>query len=350
MSSGNTYRMKADGSHAEYFAHGQVNPFGLAFDPLGNLYSCDCHSRPVYQLLRGAWYPSFGKPHDGLGFGPEMVSHDHGSTGIAGISYYAADQFPEAYRGTVFIGNVVTNRINHDRIEWHGSSPKGIEQPDFVWSEDNWFRPVDIELGPDGALYVADFYNRIIGHYEVPLTHPGRDRTSGRIWRIVYRGTDGKIPEPPGRIDRTRTSIRELVADLDHPNLAVRIAASNQLVERTGKSAAPVLKTLLKSPVGPAPKLHALWVLHRLGALEDETLLDRFQDSSSRDVKVHVLKILGERPTLSEAVHKLAIDELADPDPFVRRAAAEALGRTRTRAMSGLCSGSGKRRHGTIPT
>ena len=176
MNSGNTYRMRPDGSHAEYFTHGQVNPFGLAFDPLGNLYSCDCHSRPVYQLLRGAYYPSFGKPDDGLGFGPEMVTHDHGSTGIAGISYYAADQFPEAYRGTVFIGNVVTNRINHDRIEWHGSTPKAIEQPDFVWSEDNWFRPVDIELGPDGALYVADFYNRIIGHYEVPLTHPGRDR------------------------------------------------------------------------------------------------------------------------------------------------------------------------------
>ena len=176
MQSGNTYRMSPDGSHAEYVTHGQVNPFGLAFDPMGNLYSCDCHSRPVYQLIRGAWYPSFGKPDDGLGFGPDMVTHDHGSTGIAGISYYAADQFPEAYRGTVFIGNVVTNRINHDRIEWHGTTPKGIEQPDFVWSEDNWFRPVDIELGPDGALYIADFYNRIIGHYEVPLTHPGRDR------------------------------------------------------------------------------------------------------------------------------------------------------------------------------
>ena len=85
-------------------------------------------------------------------------------------------------------------RINHDRVEWHGSSPTAIEQPDFLWSEDNWFRPVDIELGPDGALYVADFYNRIIGHYEVPLTHPGRDRHRGRIWRIVYRGTDGKKP------------------------------------------------------------------------------------------------------------------------------------------------------------
>ncbi len=143
-----------------------------------------------------------------------MVTHDHGSTAIAGISYYAADQFPEAYRGTVFVGNVVTNRINHDRIEWHGSSPKGIEQPDFVWSDDPWFRPVDIELGPDGALYVADFYNRIIGHYEVPLTHPGRDRERGRIWRIVYQG-HGRQARPGLRaVDRTRSSVDELIADL----------------------------------------------------------------------------------------------------------------------------------------
>ena len=119
---------------------------------------------------------------------------------------------PRPYRGTIFVGNVVTNRINHDKIEWHGSTPKGIEQPDFVWSEDNWFRPVDIELGPDGALYVADFYNRIIGHYEVPLTHPGRDRTSGRIWRIVYRGADAKLPPPPGTVDRTKSTVAELAA------------------------------------------------------------------------------------------------------------------------------------------
>jgi hypothetical protein len=62
-----------------------------------------------------------------------------------------SDWAASLYRGTIFIGNVDTNRINHDRIEWHGSTPKGIEQPDFVWSEDNWFRPVDIELGPDAC-------------------------------------------------------------------------------------------------------------------------------------------------------------------------------------------------------
>ena len=101
----------------------------MTFDPLGNLYSSDCHSKPLYQLLRGAYYPSFGKPDDGLGFGPDMMDHSHNSTAIDGATYYAADQYPEAYRDTLFIGNVVTNRINHDKLQWRGSTPKAIEQP-----------------------------------------------------------------------------------------------------------------------------------------------------------------------------------------------------------------------------
>ncbi|MBW3601060.1 MAG: cytochrome C, partial [Planctomycetes bacterium] len=67
MHSGNTYRMRLDGSRIEHFTWGQVNPFGMTQDPLGNLFTADCHRKPVYQLLRGGYYPSFGKPHDGLG-------------------------------------------------------------------------------------------------------------------------------------------------------------------------------------------------------------------------------------------------------------------------------------------
>ena len=326
MNSGNVYRMRPDGSHLQQITHGQVNPFGLSFDSMGNLYSCDCHSRPAYQLIRGGYYPSFGKPDDGLGFAPEMVSHDHGSTGISGISYYTASQFPEEYRGTVFIGNVVTNRINHDTVEWRGSSPKGIEQPDFLWSEDNWFRPVDIELGPDGALYVADFYNRIIGHYEVPLTHPGRDRTSGRIWRIVYKG-DAETAPPPVMVDRVESSVDSLIDDLKDDNLAVRIAATNQLVDRGGAEALGKLRALLTTGSDSSVQtVHALWAVERLGKVDDELLMRVADGAEDPLIRVHGLRVLVDRPALPPRLETFALRSIDDVDPNVRRAAAEVLG------------------------
>jgi putative heme-binding domain-containing protein len=325
LQSGNTYRMRPDGSHIEQVTHGQVNPFGLCFDPLGNLYSADCHTRPVMMLLRGGWYESFGKPHDGLGFAPEMCTHDHGSTAIAGIVYYAADQFPPPYRDTLYVGNVVTNRINHDRLQRHGSTYKAIEQPDFLVSADPWFRPVDIKLGPDGALYVADFYNRIIGHYEVPLDHPGRDRDRGRIWRIVYRGPDGNGPPRAPRADWAKATTAELIDDLAHPNLSVRTLATNQLVERGGLEVLEAVRAVLRPACSPFQRVHGLWVLHRLNALDEATLLAAGRDIDAA-VRVHAMRVLTERPGLSPALEQMAAMGLRDPDGFVQRAAAEALG------------------------
>jgi len=325
MTSGNTYRMRPDGSRIEQFTWGQVNPFGLAFDPLGNLYSADCHSRPMMQLLRGGYYPSFGKPHDGLGFAPEMMTHDHGSTAICGLAYYAADQFPRAWHDTVFIGNVMTNRINHDKLERHGATYKAIQQPDFLSCDDQWFRPVDIKLGPDGALYVADFYNRIIGHYEVPLTHPGRDRERGRIWRIWYRGDRKERPTSP-REDWAKATVPELIADLGHPNMVVRTIATNQLVERGGAEGVTALREALRPDTKPAQRMHALWALERVGGL-DKWALDTACHDKDPAVRVHAMRVLSERKELSPEQRQRATEGLKDSDAFVQRAAADALGR-----------------------
>ena len=233
MNSGNTFRFKPDGSRIEVFTRGQVNPFGMCVDPWLNIYTADCHSKPVTQLIRGAHYDSFGKPHDGLGYAPHVYQHLHDSTGLCGLTYYAADHFPKEWQGVMFIGNVVTSRINCDRIGWKGSTPEGKELPDFLASDDPWFRPVDIKLGPDGALYVCDFYNKIIGHYEVDLKHPGRDKGRGRLWRIVWTGTDGKAPAPTfPRPDWTQASNEELLSDFGHPNTTVRLLAANEAASR----------------------------------------------------------------------------------------------------------------------
>jgi putative heme-binding domain-containing protein len=321
MQSGNTYRIRPDGSHLEQFTHGQVNPFGLCFDPLGYLYSADCHSQPIYQLIRGGCYPSFGKPDDGLGFAPEMFTGYKGSTAISGIVYYAADHFPSQH-GTVYIGDVMTNEIIQFHLKWHGSSPQATVTS-FLTSSDRWFRPVDIKLGPDGALYIADFYNRIIGHYEVPLDHPGRDRERGRVWRIVYTGKDHKGTPAPHGADFVKASVKELVDDLAHPNLTVRMKATNQLVER-GKEAAPALTEILTGK-GPAhQRAHALWALERLDSLKDDALTQAAKQEE--EVRVHVARILSERSTRSKVDHQLCIEGLSDGSAHVQRAHAEALG------------------------
>jgi len=329
LNSGNTFRMRLDGSHVEYFTHGQVNPFGLSIDPLGNMYSADCHTLPLYMLLRGAFYPSFGKVHDGLDFGPTMLGHNHGSSGIGGVAYYAAEQFPPAYRDTIFVGNPVTGKVNHDRLEPHGSTYKAIETPDFLTCDDPWFRPVNLLVGPDGALYIADFYNRIIGHYEVPLNHPGRDRERGRIWRVVYNGKDVKDAPPataPTAPNIAEAKLDALVELLGHGNLTVRTLATHELVDRFPSEAAAAVKQLISGKSSTWQRAHGLWVLERLGAL-DASLIESLSKDAERAVRVHLMKALAERKDWDANLAALVRAGLIDEDGCVRRAAADALGR-----------------------
>lgn len=337
LNSGNTYRVRLDGSRIEHHTWGQVNPFGLTWDARGNLYSSDCHSAPIYQLLAGGFYPSFGKPHDGLGFAPTLMEHAHGSTAIDGACYYTDDLWPAEFQDNFFIGNVMTSRLNRDRIEFTGSSPRAVELKDFLTCEDPWFRPVDTCLAPDGALYIADFYNRIIGHYEVPLLHPGRDRERGRLWRVVYHGTEGQPRLRPGALPGT---VEGLVGELASPSLSRRLLAMEELDDRFGvRAQAPVLAAARK-PVNVHQRIHALWMLERLQVLEPG-LLTEASASSDVLVRTHAQRIATDllyrqtRPggiaaAAAQAAMRVALQGLQDVDSLVRRCAAEALSQAPT--------------------
>lgn len=342
LNSGNTYRVRLDRSRIEHHTHGQVNPFGLTWDSRGNLYSSDCHSAPIYQLLAGGYYPSFGKPHDGLGFAPVMLEHAHGSTAIDGALYYEDALWPSEYKDMFLIGNVMTSRLNRDRIEFVGSTPKAIEQPDFLTSDDSWFRPVDTLLGPDGALYVADFYNRIIGHYEVPLTHPGRDRDKGRLWRIVYTGKDGR---PVLRSPALAVGLEGLLGELDSPNLGRRLLAQHEINDRYGRSAVLALREKSRTSEGSGEadnrvraRVHALWALENLGALTEAELIETW-NAPEPVVRIHGLRMAVERRVRRdkngaltfplerpEVARAILLRRISDPDALVRRCAVEVLG------------------------
>src|SRR5690606_11692853 len=230
MVSGNTFRFRPDGSRVEHMTHGRIKPFGLAYDERGYLYSTDCHTSPLYQLIRGGDYTRWGK-EEGMGFAPDMKPLEREATALAGIAYYADNLYPEEYRSNFFIGDAVASRVYRNSFTFTESTPVGKLEEEFILSEDPWFRPVDVKLGPDGALYIADFYNSIIGHYEVPLDHPKRDKVRGRIWRVTYKGKANKLQ------NLTTHGIDQLISALDNDNLVVRLAAADQIVERIGRSA-----------------------------------------------------------------------------------------------------------------
>ncbi len=328
MQSGNTYRFKPDGSKIELWSAGQVNPFGLTFDEWGNLFSADCHSKACTMVIRGAHYESFGKPHDGLGFGPNMTNDSHGSSGIGGIAYYSADHFPKEYRNCLYLGNVVTGIVHRDVIKWNGSTPWVDKPVDFITCDDPWFRPVDIQLGPDGALYIADFYNCIIGHYEVDLKHPRRDRDRGRIWRVVYKGVDGKADAPKVMVDLTKCKEADFVDALNSSNLTKRSLAVNALIDESHEwlRGSDLNKTQLDRP--------SLYVIaERLPnmRIEFDPRIQPDDDGTppltKAMIEANVAHVFAERPNVEAGQLETMWRLLRSDTAMVVRFAADALGR-----------------------
>jgi putative heme-binding domain-containing protein len=332
MNSGNAFRMKLDGSRIEHFTHGQVNPFGMAFDQNGDLFSADCHTKPISLLLRGGYHDSFGKPHDGLGYIPNVMEHLHGSTAIGGIALGEATNFPEVYRNSSFGGNVATCRINRNSLVRTGSTIKAQEEPDFLICGDPWFRPAELQVAPDGSLYITDFYNRIIGHYEVKLDDPRRDRSRGRIWRIVYKGSDTRRDDPPrGESTPTKTDVpaniptatlHQLIAQLDSPLKTQTDLVVEEIVQRFGASAETAARQS-SSHRSPRIRQAVLWILHRSDVLNSDDFARAIGDDSPL-VRRHAFRVLAETAEPPKGFDDWLVAGLRDRDALARRAAAMA--------------------------
>ncbi|MCA9073307.1 MAG: HEAT repeat domain-containing protein, partial [Planctomycetaceae bacterium] len=169
------------------------------------------------------------------------------------------------------------------------------------------------------------FYNAIIGHYEVPLEHPKRDRTRGRVWRVVYRGPEGSS-SPNRETNLTKLTPRQLIDRLADENLVLRTLATNWLVEGHPKQAAALVRKEFKNYQSAEQRAHGLWVIERLERLTDAELT-RLANDPHRLVRVHLMKALAERKVWSPQQSELVRAALEDEDAFVRRAAADGLGR-----------------------
>ena len=276
---------------------------------------------------------------------PSIVQHKHHMAAYCGICIYQGDQFPEEYRGHVFMGNIHQNALNHDVLTPKGSSFEANPEADFLTTKDEWFRPVSEQVGPDGALWVADWCDKYPCYQNAQADPEGVDRERGRIWRVVYTGNTpgakiGSRPEP--HMDFGKAPVAELVKLLAHPNIWQRRMAQRVLSERV-RSEARGNKTTIDATLkkqltqmaqrGPSPeaRLAAFWTLQSSGlftnALEPLEQLTSKADPALRAWAIRFAAQNALANGRAEAPELLASleDAATDPSPSVRFATAVAI-------------------------
>jgi putative heme-binding domain-containing protein len=303
----------------EIFAEGGGNAFGLEFDDKGRVYSGHNggNTRGFHYVQGGYYQKSFGKHGDlsnpfAFGYFEAMASAPSQRFTHTFI-IYDGGALPDRYNGRLFgvhpLGShVVLSDILPDR-----SSFKTVDTGHALDTTDTWFRPVDIQLGPDGAIYVADFYEQRIDHAS---HYQGRvHKESGRIYRLSSKNTLDRSASEGKRFDLTKESPKQLLDRLSNQNKWFRQAARRELIIRGDKRAADSLKD--KSNVRPDAQtfLEQFWAMNTVEPLSD-TQESFFLNHDDPYIRLWTVRLVCDDGTVRDSRAKQLAD-LAYREPSV---------------------------------
>ena len=260
---------------------------------------------------------------------PEQAGYfsSAGGMGYLGISGYPGD-----LSGSVFVCDVVGNLINRNLLTLNGGAYTAMRSPiekksEFFASSDNHFRPIAVELGPDGALYIADMQRAVIEHpdYIPSKIKRGMDiregEQRGRIYRITPKSS---IPQVNSKAKPV--NLKNLEEEFTNPNQWRRLTTQRLIYEKQDKSITPRLRKLI-SHKSDFARLHALWSLQGLGVIESDDILLGLSDSNPR-LRENVIRIAEESGVIGDQLIQQKLVDLAyDTDPTVRFQLALALGK-----------------------
>jgi putative heme-binding domain-containing protein len=336
-------RFTPDGSSFENLTAGPNNIWGLVTSRDGETFFQEAiyQGYPVIPYEPGVYVRTGSKdllrPYQPL-MPPPLAPAQMGGTGLSGLalaedrgspfaqflSVPSVPSVPSPAPKTFFLANPITNTINAVRATPTADGARYTYEklPDFLTTTDKWFRPVAIHFGPDGALYIVDWYNKIISHNEVPRTHPDRDKSRGRIWRIRHQ--DQPRITPP---DLTKLDDRALVAQLGAPNALVSRLAWLELTDRRATAVAPELTTIIADRTAPTDRrLAALWALESLQPLPTPLLLPLAADPAPT-IRHEAARLATDHPRPESELLTLLTPLVSDPSPSVRAALGDALRR-----------------------
>jgi len=260
----NIWRYHPGLARFELFAEGGWNNFGVDFDDQGRLYSGTNGTQQAVHFVQGGYYQKhFGK------HGPHTNSYSFGhffGMPIQGEKTRLVHQWLRYSSGALpglqdrLVGpSSLGNKIHAIRMEKNGSTFKTVEEEKPLLTNDKWFRPVHCAVGPDGAIYVADFYDARITHVD---PRDNWDRSNGRVHRIRSKGAHPGKPR-----DLTALSSKALVALLADPNQWTRRTARRLLSQQRDASATALLLQTLDNTSDPQLALEAFFALRAGGML-----------------------------------------------------------------------------------
>ncbi len=316
----------------EVFAEGGGNTFGVEIDAKGRLYSGHNggDTRGFHYVQGGYYQKGFGK-HGELsnpftyGYFPPMGHHAVPRFSHTFI-FYEAQSLPERYWGQLFGVGPLQGHVMISDVEPDRSSFKTQDVGFAFTTNDPWCRPVDIQLGPDGAIYVADFYEQRIDHAS---HYQGRiHRESGRIYRL--RGRDA-VNRLSSDFDLRKSDTKQLVQQLRDPNRWMREASLRVLVDRRDPDSLPLLRAMLRDEVGQPP-LESLWALYQMEAWNEELAIEGLRHADPY-VRLWTVRLLGdEREVSSRVAEELRDVARREPHVEVRSQLAASTRRLATRS------------------
>ncbi len=302
-----------------YIPYNFANPHGHVFDKWGQDFVVDGTGAEPYHGTLFSGHLDFPDKHPKP---PQL--YQQRTRPCPGITILSSDHFPKRNQGNLLVGNVIGFRgILQYRIEPKGSSFVGTEIEPIIRSSDPNFRPADMEIGPDGALYFTDWHNPLIGHMQHHIRDPNRDTAHGRVYRITY-------PSRP-LLDRAAIDGQPIEALLDllkRKANRIRYRAKIELSERDSKKVAAHVEDWIADLDRNAPRfehhmMEALWVYQYHNVVNEE-LLRRMLESPNHNARAAATRVLCYwRDRVSHPL-KLVRARAKDDDPLVRLEAVRA--------------------------
>ncbi|GAB2781243.1 hypothetical protein GCM10027275_26070 [Rhabdobacter roseus] len=334
------FRFRPDGSDMEIMTRTSNNTWGLGFNEAGDLFGSTANnSHGWYMAIPNRYFGESRVDNGGRStdthkdmkpITPKVRQVDvfGGFTAAAGHNFYTARAYPKKYWNTVAFVSEPTGHVLHQNVMVKkGTDYEDAEGFNLLAGADEWVSPVFAQVGPDGAVWVADWYSFIIQHNPTPRGFDNgrgnaydtdlRDFTHGRLYRVAWKEAPAYTP-----ITLSKDRPAELVANLKNTNMLWRLHAQRLLVERGQKDVVPQLIALVQDTsvdeIGlNTAAIHALWTLHGLGALEGPALqaATAALKHPSSDVRKTAVQVLPRTPATAQAL--MSVNALEDKEPLV---------------------------------